>query len=443
MAKLDAQEWLRGEIRAWLTDGLISRDQAEILQARYPIDRNGRSWGMIIFSCLGAVIIGLGVILLLAYNWDAIPKFAKLAIILGAVAVTHLTGLWLKLGAERTRALGEGISLLGSMLFGAGIFLVAQIYHIDEHFPNAFLIWGLGSLAMAVVMPSIPQAILAAILLMVWGGSERLAFDTPIWVAPACIALVLGVLAWRRRSRTLLAVLIPAFLISYGFSLPAGGDSSWLLFSTFLSFSAVLIAVSRLAVYPGNFPGAAPIFGFYGWVSFWVMLYLMSFPKIARNLFYWHGETLHWPSFVFGLTPLTLALVTWVGLAYWKNKGRIRSEEGDPGWEVYLVPLTVILGMVDLTASHAVEGWVIAGPFNLVFIGMVASMMARGCREGLLKPTVIGSVLLVLLVVARYFDLFESQLIRGSVFLAVGVVLLVEGFLYSRSRRQKEGRGLQ
>jgi uncharacterized membrane protein len=443
MAKSDTQEWLRGEIRTWQTEGLISRDQAEVLQARYPVDRNGRSWGMIIFSCLGAVIIGLGVILLLAYNWDAIPKFAKLAIILGAVALTHLSGLWLKLGAERTRALGEGISLLGSMLFGAGIFLVAQIYHIDEHFPNAFLIWGLGALSMAVVMPSIPQAILAATLLTVWGGAERLAFDTPIWVAPACIALILGSLAWRRRSRILLAVLIPAFLFSYGFSLPAGGDSSWLLFSTFLSFSAVLIAFSQLAAYPGNFSGAAPIFGFYGWVSFWVMLYLMSFPKIARDLFYWHGESLHWPSFVFGLIPLSLALVTWIGLAYWKTKGRIRSEEGDPGWEVYLVPLTVILGMVDLTASHAVEGWVIAGPFNLVFIGMVASMMARGCREGLLKPTVIGSVLLVLLVVARYFDLFESQLIRGSVFLAVGLVLLVEGFLYSRSRRQKEGRGLQ
>ncbi|MEI6788167.1 MAG: DUF2157 domain-containing protein, partial [bacterium] len=113
MAKSDTLEWLRGEIQSWLTDGLISRDQAESLQARYPVDRNGRSWGMIIFSCLGAVIIGLGVILLLAYNWHAIPKFAKLGIILGAVAVTHLTGLWLKLGVERIRALGEGISLLG------------------------------------------------------------------------------------------------------------------------------------------------------------------------------------------------------------------------------------------------------------------------------------------------------------------------------------------
>lgn len=441
--KNDHAEWLRGEIRAWQSDGVISREQADTLQSRYPAEPDGRSWGMIIFSCLGAVIIGLGVILMLAYNWDVIPKFAKLAVIIGSVAAAHVTGLFLRFGQARLRPLGEGISLFGSMLFGAGIWLVAQIYHIDEHFPNAFLIWGIGALAMALVIPSIPQAILAAILLAIWGGSERLAFDSPVWVAPACIALILGTLAWRCRSRILLAVVIPAFLFSYGFALPVGGDSAWLLFSTFLSISAGLIAASRLAAYPGNFPGAAKVFGFYGWVIFWVMLYLMSFPKLAHDLFYWHGHSLRWTHFLFGLLPLTLALGLWGGLAYLKKAGKIRSEEGDPGWEVYLVPLTVILGVVDLLSSQAVDGWIIAGPFNLVFIGMVAAMMTRGCAEGLLKPTVIGSVLLVLLVVARYFDLFESQLIRGFVFVAIGAVLLVEGYLYTRSRKQKDGRAVQ
>ena len=41
------------------------------------------------------------------------------------------------------------------MLFGAGIWLVAQVYHIEEHFPDGFLIWGIGALALAWAMPSI------------------------------------------------------------------------------------------------------------------------------------------------------------------------------------------------------------------------------------------------------------------------------------------------
>ena len=54
-----------------------------------------------------------------------------------------------------------GVSL-GTMFFGAGIWLIAQVYHIDEHYPNGFLLWGLGALAMAWALRSIPQAIVAA-----------------------------------------------------------------------------------------------------------------------------------------------------------------------------------------------------------------------------------------------------------------------------------------
>ncbi len=39
------------------------------------------------------------------------------------------------------------------MFYGAGIWLVAQIYNIDEHYPNGFLFWALGALAMAWAMP--------------------------------------------------------------------------------------------------------------------------------------------------------------------------------------------------------------------------------------------------------------------------------------------------
>jgi uncharacterized membrane protein len=68
-------------------------------------------------------------------------------------------------------------------------------------------------------------------------------------------------------------------------------------------------------------------------------------------------------------------------------------------------------------------------------------MMARGCRTGVSRPTVIGSVLFVALVVARYFDLFESLFVRGLVFVAVGVLLFLEGLFYSRQKKSLAGGG--
>ena len=43
----------------------------------------------------------------------------------------------------------KSLHLAGTILFGAGIWLVAQIYHIDEHYPNAFFFWGFGAMTMA------------------------------------------------------------------------------------------------------------------------------------------------------------------------------------------------------------------------------------------------------------------------------------------------------
>jgi len=443
MARLECREWLEGEVREWERDGVISADQTKAILARYPGDAAGRPWGMIIFSCLGAVIVGLGIILLLAYNWDAIPNLVKLAIILGSLAVVHAIGIKLVVGAGRYRALGEGISLLGSMLFGAGIFLVAQIYNIDEHFPNAFLIWGLGVLAMAMVMPSIPQAILATVLLTIWSGSERLGFDSPVWVTPVLLLGLIGPLAWRSRSHLLLGVLIPAFFLAYGFSMPTGGNHDWVMFSTFLSLAALCLAVSFLTRSMGSFPGSGPVFWWYGGVIFIGVLYLLCFPSLAREFLVWHHVQTTWMHYLYGLIPLTLALLAWGGVAYLHVSGKLVRNTGDAGFEVFLIPLTVILGVVDMLVVHRVADWVIAGPFNLVFIGLVASMMARGCKEGLIKQTVLGSGMLVLLVVARYFDLFESQLVRGLVFVVTGGVLLVEGFLYARAKKQKVEGGAQ
>jgi uncharacterized membrane protein len=439
----DQREWLQGEVTTWERDGLISSEQSHAILARYPSSGAGAlPWGMIIFSCLGAVVVGLGLILLLAYNWAALSKYAKLAIVFGTLAAVHVAGLRLFLGRGRFQPLGEGLCLLGTMLFGAGIWLVAQIYHINEHFPNGFLIWGLGALGMALAMPSIAQAILATVLLTIWSGTERIGFDTPVWITPLLLVAVLGPLAWRRRSRLLLGTLIPACLIAYGFTLPIDGLATWKLFSALLSLSALCLAGAYLTRHIGTFASAAPVLLFYGSAVFMVLLYLLSFPGLAHEFFYWHSQELNWAGSSYVLIPLLGALLAWGAVARLRlTSGQVR-QDGLSGTELALIPLTVILAAIDLLVlSERVDNWLIAGPFNLVFIGLAASLMARGCRDGLIKPTIWGSILLVLLVVARYFDLFDSQLTRGLVFVVMGAILLAEGFLYSRAKKQKQAGG--
>jgi hypothetical protein len=110
----------------------------------------------------------------------------------------------------------------------------------------------------------------------------------------------------------------------------------------------------------------------------------------------------------------------------------------DIGLEQWLLPLTAVLSQVLAVAGLSVGpdcAWLVAGAFNLVFLAVAARWMARGCREGTMRPTILGSLLLVALVAARYFDLFENLATRGVVFLVVGGILFAEGFFYRRARQ--------
>lgn len=424
--------WLYGEVARWVADGLISREQADALLARYPPLQPARPWATIIFSGLGAVIVGLGVILLFAYNWQAMPKGLKLAIIFAALAGAHGGGMCLVM-RERYRSLGEALCVLGTMLFGAGIWLVAQIYHIEEHFPNGLLLWALGALAMAWALPSVAQGIIAAALFTIWCGVEAVGFDTPTHLAPVIILVLVGGLAWRMRSRTLLASALLSFAASVLLSL--GALHARLVVGALLALGALYVAAADLAKRHGRFAESSPVFNSLGWVGYLIGLYLLTFSSVIGEIKREWPETVPPMAWGYWWALLAVCAGAW-GLVAAQSLRQIRSRRpaGHP-LDLLLVPLSVVFYSVLVLAVWWPGRWTAAGPFNLVFLAHAAALMARGCRRGELRLTLLGSLLLTVLTAARYFDMFHSLIARGLVFVLVGALLFAEGIVYTRSRK--------
>ncbi len=430
-------KWLLHEIDLWIGEGLITPDQGTALKERYPAPGESLAWGRIIFFSIGAVLIGLGVILLFAYNWQRLHRFAKLAVIFAALISAHGAGFWLRRSSGQYRTAGEGLHLLGTMLFGVGIWLIAQIYHIDEHYPNAFLIWGLGALVMAWGLPSVAQGILASILLVMWNSFEVFDFNNPHLLSPFLILGGIMPLAWIRRSRVLVTVCTIGFLFTlFAAVAELEGDLAALV----IFFSAcMLIGASPVVRRRGWFPGVSPIFSFLGFFVYMLMIFILSFD---------HRGTIMWSiefdqiqqSIIFFAFALGVVAI-WV-LASLPVTGKQQPLKKIFQKEYYGVLAAFVLMLISGAGLIELGGWLGMGIFNVLFLYQAIMMIANGCRELNLKITATGCVLFAIITFTRYTDLFVSLLARSMVFLIAGAALFSVGLYYSKTKRQTQREAL-
>lgn len=147
----DRVEWLEAEIPKWVKRGLVHVGLASLLYRNYglqapssPVPEKKKDPGRLIrvVLSLGAILVGLGLILFIASNWQRIPSAVK---ILGSMTVT-LTALH---AAYRLKYVKENESRLASALFtialfgiGSVVILIAQIYHVQADSYLLPAVWG-------------------------------------------------------------------------------------------------------------------------------------------------------------------------------------------------------------------------------------------------------------------------------------------------------------
>jgi uncharacterized membrane protein len=218
------RQWLTTELETWHAAGILDFEQTRrILDSYETVEETAdrkHSRGLFVLSSLAVFMIGLAVLLLVGYNWEGMSATVKLTILFGSLLGAYAGAFWLRFRTRLTEV-SEVLFFLGGLLYGVNIWQIAQIFHIQSHYPDGIWYWAVGVLPLALCLDTLLMHALYAGLLGVWVGVEILGFDTPMfwWSfshgAYSLPLLVVPSLLWAYRKQSAATVALYVSLLAW------------------------------------------------------------------------------------------------------------------------------------------------------------------------------------------------------------------------------------
>lgn len=211
---------LEADLARWESDGVIVPAAGAAIRRALPPLSPGVNIAVVV-AIVGGLLIAAAFLAFVAAHWIEIARLLRLAILFAGIVVAYGLGAWF---ARTDRpVLADLCASVGAIVFGAGIALVGQMYHLGGDFAGGMLLWAIGTLAAAALTGSRGALAVALVAAGIWSSmraiDEMNATHFPfliVWFAAAALAL-----AWNSRAAThLAAVAISAWWIASAISHP-------------------------------------------------------------------------------------------------------------------------------------------------------------------------------------------------------------------------------
>ncbi len=419
------------DIPELITADVITQETADRIRGYYKSKESQATNRLfIVFGILGAILVGLGIILIIAHNWDEISRgtktfFAFLPLVVGQTLCTYI--IIKKQG--NTAWIESGAAFL-SFAVGASISLVSQVYNIPGDLGSFLLTWSLLCLPLIYVMNSSIASLLFIIGITYYAG------HTGYWSHPDNESYLYWVL--------LLSV-IPHyyrlykknpksnFMFFHHWAIPLSmiatlgtlaNRNNELIFIAYVSLFGLfyLIGNNDFFTQQKTRNNSYKLLGSLGTI---VVLLILSFDWFwaeLRNGDFYFNELIKAPEF---LAATILSLLTG-GLFYLQYRGKPLSDIKPVAPIFILFIATFFLGF--------------STPFVVVLINLyVLTIGILTIRDGAkldsLEILNYGLLIITALVICRFFDTALSFVLRGLLFISVGAGFFIANYQILKKRK--------
>jgi uncharacterized membrane protein len=373
----------------------------------------------VLLAVIGAALIGAGVILLIAHNWDGLGRPVRMGLSLLPLLVASALSIFTGLRRFESTAWRESAGVAQVAGIGASIALVSQTYHIEGNLSDFLFTW----LVLAIPVPYLLRAVCPAVAYLAgiafWAGTVACDYPWPQKGAPgywlflaAMLPFYFGVLRKDRLGKP--AAWLSAVLgISAGFGLGfCNLRDAWMpAFSGFFAtgYLAGALGFPEKRLYPLRALGGLGIA---------VLTVVFSFTDVWTHLD-WLGKpwTVYALAGGFPLAGLALAAFAWERRADFN-----RLATGFP-------LLVVAVFLLNKPVAGAVA-------FSLYGVALALATAFRGLRDRAFATLNGGLLLFAALLIARFADSEFGTLERGLAFIGLGVLMLGANLWMLKSKKE-------
>ena len=375
---------LEKRLERWVSAGVVDAGTAARIRTFEESQSSSERlrWPVLLAVALGGVLLCAGVLLFVAAHWDELSPARRFTLVLVLVAVFPIAGA---LTEERFPALSTTFYAVGTVCVGAGIFLTAQIFNLQEHWPTGILMWAIGALA-------------GWLLLRHWTQAALLALLVPGWLAGEWEVRTQGFAA----SNRLIAEGLVLAAITYLSARTSQEDSYT---------RRALAWIGGLAVLPLSVWAFVEGREYWGW--------------------WWRNSTSVSPALQ--ITGWAIAICAPLALAFALRKRAAWTNAIAAVW--VLVIGTFRATHDDTGRTFSMFAWNSLGPYFWAGVGALG-MVAWGLLERRRERINLGVAGFALTVIIFYFSDVMDKLGRSASLIGLGVLFLFGGWVLERTRRQ-------
>lgn len=435
-------QWLLGQIPDLIDQEVLDQQTAVKLQAHFEpqLLKKGNNPVFLITSLLGAVLIGAGIISLFAYNWEHLSRTTKT--ILSFLPMVIAMGIYSYGFVRKKDSLAWTESSAGflMLMLGACLSLIAQTYHIGGTMSEFLRNWML----LSIPLIYLTNSSLCAIFYMagstgwllsmqdMWGRSEG--GELFFWVFILALLPHLWINLKQKDSPVRSAILGWGIGISLCIAVPFLTEHSWegkIFFAYALLFSLLYVSgryffnhtesvwqkpfqlIAVRGIFIVSMILAEGHWGFLmgdGWSE--------MFGKGDRTL----GEYL----LTTGIAAITLLVSLWTQWQLPRKGIRINPL-------IALFPLLFLLGVITMMGIGDIVPMIL---MNLYLLGLSIYFLWHGLRGNRLGLVNTGMIFISSLLVMRFFDSNLGFVLKGVVFILIGVGFIGVNLYLSNQKRK-------